>query len=469
MNKNLLALSLISGAIINPAYAGGGDPAPAPEPTGPANGEVFSSLSSRNYTAGSFNVQWTNNDQVVITESGRTVWSSNAGANFVAGAKQSIHGTENRGSFLIDENVSAVCDAQTVDSMTKTSGRVVIKGKISGGDSCNSDYTLSFNQVSTGHLQFNVTFSNTNVNWTEVSYNSNSGERFHGFGEQFSLLNLKGKRVPILSEEGGVGRGHTPITQLVNTGSNGSGGNELTTYYAVPQYITNQNKSVFLEDTDYAIFDLQADNEVKISIFDGDMTGRILSGGSMLQLIERFTEFSGRMRELPDWFNEGAIVGMQGGTDAVNTVLDELERRGTPVAGVWLQDWVGKRQTSFGSQLWWNWELDNDFYPNWNGLVDRIEAQGGKMLCYINPFLVDATEKGNVRRNLYQEALNNGYLVKGEDGEALAVTNTDFDAGMVDFTNPAAVNWMKAVIKDQLIDEGRCHGWMHDFAEALSF
>lgn len=199
------------------------------------------------------------------------------------------------------------------------------------------------------------------------------------------------------------------------------------------------------------------------------MTGRILLGNSMLELIQRFTDYTGRMRPLPAWFNEGAIVGMQGGTDKVNAVLTELERRGTPVAGVWLQDWVGKRQTSFGSQLWWNWELDKDRYPNWDGLVNRIENRNGHVLCYINPFLVDATPKGNVRRNLYAEAVTNGYLVKNTSGTPYQVTNTDFSAGMIDLTNPQAETWIKSVIKEQLIGEGRCRGWMHDFAEALPF
>lgn len=461
------ALGFTTSFISTQALAGGGSP--AEPPAGPANGDVDSSVSSTTKTAGDFQVIWNNgSEQLRVLSAGREIWSSRPGKSFVRGARHNLHGEENRGSFLIDENVSDVCDIQTVDNINRTwSGVVTVSGQVSGGDNCDSSYSLVFKQEQYGHLRYTLDFGNANVNYSELAYSSTSNERFHGFGEQFSVLNMKGKSVPVLSEEGGVGRGHTPITQLVNTGSNGSGGNELTTYYAVPQYITNTNKSLFLENTHYSVFDLTADNEVKVRLFDGNMKGRILFGNSMLDLIERFTDYSGRMRALPDWFNEGAIVGMQGGTAAVTNVLNELKQRGTPIAGFWLQDWVGKRQTSFGSQLWWNWELDNDRYPNWNGLVDSIEAEGGKMLCYINPFLVDATEKGNVQRNLYQEAVQNNYMVKKQDGSIYAVTNTDFDAGMVDLTNPSAVNWIKNVIKDELITKGRCHGWMHDFAEAL--
>ena len=40
---------------------------------------------------------------------------------------------------------------------------------------------------------------------------------------------------------------------------------------------------------------------------------------------------------------------------------------------------------------------------------------------------------------------------------------------MVDFTNPDAWNWMKSIIKDNLVFEGRGAGWMHDFGEYMPF
>jgi len=40
---------------------------------------------------------------------------------------------------------------------------------------------------------------------------------------------------------------------------------------------------------------------------------------------------------------------------------------------------------------------------------------------------------------------------------------------MIDFTNPAAWNWTKKIIKDNLVAEGRGAGWMHDFGEYMPF
>jgi alpha-glucosidase len=40
---------------------------------------------------------------------------------------------------------------------------------------------------------------------------------------------------------------------------------------------------------------------------------------------------------------------------------------------------------------------------------------------------------------------------------------------MVDFTNPKARDWIKEIIKTNLVKEGRAGGWMHDFGEYMPF
>ncbi|CAO2207827.1 unnamed protein product [Urochloa humidicola] len=49
-----------------------------------------------------------------------------------------------------------------------------------------------------------------------LTYASSRDERFFGFGEQFSRMEFKGKRVPVLVQEQGIGRGDQPITFAAN-------------------------------------------------------------------------------------------------------------------------------------------------------------------------------------------------------------------------------------------------------------
>lgn len=49
-----------------------------------------------------------------------------------------------------------------------------------------------------------------------VTYSSEKNERFFGFGEQFSHMDFKGRKVPIFVQEQGIGRGDQPITFAAN-------------------------------------------------------------------------------------------------------------------------------------------------------------------------------------------------------------------------------------------------------------
>jgi alpha-glucosidase len=430
---------------------------------------ALGALTGTAVAVGEFEVQLDHAGTLSVLQGGQRRWQSLPGSNWVAGGHQALQMHENRGSFRWQENITAGCVMTGVPTLQQAGGAVSVRGMLAGDARCAGPWTMTFRQAMPGHLQFELSFANPSTNLAILKGASRRGERFYGFGEQFSHLDLKGHQVPVLSQEGGVGRGHPVLSPLIDTFSPGSAGDAYSTYYAAPVYMSSDYRSLFLENSEFSVFDLRPSNHLEIRLFSKQMRGRILAGESFPQLIERYTAWAGRMRPLPDWFNEGATIGVQGGTAKVNAILDELERRGTPIAGVWLQDWVGKRKTSLGSQLWWNWELDRQQYPGWDALVDRVESRGGRMLCYINAFLVDASPKGNVARNLYQEALAGGYLVKREDGSPYRVKNTDFDAGMIDFTNPEANRWIKDVIRTQMIEEGRCGGWMHDFGEALPF
>lgn len=74
----------------------------------------------------------------------------------------------------------------------------------------------------------------------------------------------------------------------------------------------------------------------------------------------------GRLPPLPQWVGQGAVLGLQGGTEAVEDTVFGTVMRGwgnlSDVAAVWLQDWTGQRNFSGANELprvglWWNWEV----------------------------------------------------------------------------------------------------------------
>ncbi|KAA0025932.1 sulfoquinovosidase-like isoform X1 [Cucumis melo var. makuwa] len=298
-----------------------------------------------------------------------------------------------------------------------------------------------------------------------LTYSSEEKERFFGFGEQFSHMDFKGKRVPIFVQEQGIGRGDQPITFAANLVSYRAGGDWSTTYAPSPFYMTSKMRSLYLEGYEYSIFDLTKNDRVQIQIHGNSIQGRILHGNSPSELIECFTETIGRPPELPGWIISGAVVGMQGGTNIVRKIWDELKAHEVPISAFWLQDWVGQRETVIGSQLWWNWEVDATRYSGWKQLIKDLGARHIKVMTYCNPCLAPTDEKQNRRRNLYEEAKALGILVKKKNGEPYMVPNTAFDVGMLDLTHPNTSSWFKEILQE-MVDDG-VRGWMADFGEGL--
>ncbi|KAL5745405.1 hypothetical protein ACOSP7_026551 [Xanthoceras sorbifolium] len=322
--------------------------------------------------------------------------------------------------------------------------------------------TISSSEEDIGELKVS---ESPEFNRVCLTFSSERNERFYGFGEQFSHMDFKGKRVPIFVQEQGIGRGDQPISFAANLVSYRAGGNWSTTYAPSPFYMTSKMRSLYLEGYDYSVFDLTRQDRAQIQIHGNSVQGRILHGNSPLELIEHFTETIGRPPELPNWIISGAVVGMQGGTDAVRRVWDALTSYKVPVSAFWLQDWVGQRETIIGSQLWWNWEVDTTRYCGWQQLVKDLSDQHIKVMTYCNPCLAPTDKKPNRRRNLFEEAQKLDILVKDEHGEPYMVPNTAFDVAMLDLTHPDTASWFKQILQE-MVDVG-VRGWMADFGEGL--
>ena len=139
------------------------------------------------------------------------------------------------------------------------------------------------------------------------------------------------------------------------------------------------------------------------------------------------------------------------------------------MVGIWMQDWVGEHDFREGTRLLWNWQLNTEWYYDWDRMVDGWEADGCKPFIYINPYIADLSDVDAIRQHQYQIGDEKGYFVKNADGETYTLNSISIKFAIIDLTNPEAWAWTKELIKENLVKEGRAGGWMHDFGEYLPF
>ena len=359
------------------------------------------------------------------------------------------------GTFKIKETITDKVPC-TISSVTAKRGAAEVELKLVNGDTGKLIITTSKDRI----LVTPEGFDGYNRMWLTLP--AEPDESIYGSGELFSEFNVRGKNVNVWVAE------HINAVQIFKKLAKQLIGitdtlrkqpfEKYETYYAQPTFISSRKYFFHSLTTARAEFNLTDENSHCIKV-DEIAPFYIGFADDFEALMTSLTDIVGRQPELPDWVYDGQIIASQGGTEEYDEAIEIAEENDLHINGVWIQDWEGRRVTAAGKQLYWNWEWDRELYP---GLDERIKAnneKGIKTLGYINPFLA-------VEKPLYKEASERGYCVKDKEGKDYYVTITTFPAAMVDLTNPDAYEWLKNIIRKNMIDFGLA-GWMADFGEYL--
>ena len=281
-----------------------------------------------------------------------------------------------------------------------------------------------------------------------------------GCGEQMSYFNLRGRHFPLWTSEPGVGRDKNTYVTWRSDVENKAGGDYYNTNFPQPTFVSSRHYYLHADTTAYADFDFRHPDFHELQFWEVPSSIRIEAADSFLELLRKESAFFGRQPELPDWIYNGLIIGVQGGNERSFGLLEKTLQHNIKVSGVWCQDWCGKRVTSFGKRLQWDWHFHPEMYPDLPAEIDKLHARGIKFLGYINPYLVEGGE-------LYRKGLEADVFARRSDGSVYLVDFGEFSCGVIDLTDPKAFNWFKdEVIKKHSLEIG-IDGWMADFGEYL--
>lgn len=268
---------------------------------------------------------------------------------------------------------------------------------------------------------------------------ADSNEAIFGCGEQFSELNLRGHKIPLWVEDA------SPASR------------RKYTYYPQPNFISTNNYYCHVDTNYYSEFNFKKENEHELYIWNVPNEIHIGKFNRLLEVVKNLNLFLGIQPKLPEWAFDGIWLGIQGGPDIVDKKIQKALLHDIKVSAVWCQDWQGIRYTSFGKQLFWDWKFDEKIYPNLPNYIKKLNSHGIRFLGYINTMLA---KEGD----LYKEASKQGYCIKNQESQDYHVMMTDFTAPQLDFSNPKAIEWLKSVIKKNMVGIG-LNGWMVDYGE----
>lgn len=281
-----------------------------------------------------------------------------------------------------------------------------------------------------------------------------------GGGEQMSYLALNGRRFPIWTSEPGVGREPgTALTDQASADGSFAGGDYWTTNYPEPTVLCSAGWALSLANTDYVELDACEPGRLRVHVWSGEARVNLFAGPPA-ELTSQLGARFGPRQPLPEWALGGAVVGLKQGAASFDR-LERLIEAGAAISGLWCEDWVGIRETSFGRRLFWDWQWNPARYPDLPARIANLKARGIRFLGYVNPYLA-------VDGPLYAEAVAHGFCARElESDNPYLVDFGEFHAGVVDFTNPAAAAWFaEEIIGKRMLDFG-LDGWMADFGEYL--
>ncbi|MGO9931917.1 MAG: alpha-glucosidase [Steroidobacteraceae bacterium] len=284
-------------------------------------------------------------------------------------------------------------------------------------------------------------------------------ERVWGGGEQLSYFNLRGRRFPLWTSEPGNGRDKSTLLTFKSDQASNSGGDYYKTNYPQPTFLSSSRYAVHVDTLAYSAFDFRHAEFHEIEVWEVPRRIEIFEAPHFIELVGRLSARFGRQPPLPPWVMQGAIIGLKDGEKSYER-LENIIAAGTAVSGLWCEDWVGVRQTSFGRRLFWDWKWNAARYPDLDSKISSLAARGIRFLGYVNPYLcVDGSQ--------YPVAAAQGFLARRANGEAYLVDFGEFECGIVDFTSARAMRWFEEeIIGRNMLDFG-LSGWMADFGEYL--
>jgi alpha-D-xyloside xylohydrolase len=262
-----------------------------------------------------------------------------------------------------------------------------------------------------------------NISYAAEQIEIQGNEHFYGFGEKFMALDKKGQNI-----------------DLWNT--NCLGCNTNRTYKNVPFFMSTRGYGLFLHTSCAANANMGQHFSKAYGLLADDDTVDyfFIHGPSFKQILSRYTDLTGRAPLPPKWSFGFWISKISYRTQAeVEALAKRFRKEQIPCDVIHIDtDWYE-----------YPWICDYKFsakrFPRPEEMIKQLKAQGFRTTLWQMPYIESDREHPNT---VWLEGFRKGYFAIRPDGRE------DFPHGLIDFSNPAAVEWYQNKLIRPLLEMG---------------
>lgn len=267
--------------------------------------------------------------------------------------------------------------------------------------------------------------------------NMSVGENIYGLGERFTPFVKNGQTLDTWNKDGGT--------------------SSEQSYKNVPFYMSSKGYGVFVNHSEEVSFELGSEvvSKAQFSVEGECLDYFIINGPTPKDVLRNYTQMTGKPALPPAW-SFGLWLSTSFTTDyneeTVIHFVDGMAERGIPLS-VFHFDCFWMKEFEWNNFIW-----DRRNFPDPENMLRRLKDKGLKICVWINPYIAQKSP-------LFEEGMENGYLLKKPNGDVWQWDLWQAGMGIVDFSNPEACNWYKNKLK-VLLDMG-VDSFKTDFGERI--
>ncbi len=278
------------------------------------------------------------------------------------------------------------------------------------------------------------------------SFDCPPDELFYGLGERFTACNQYGQEVLAWSAAGRTDR-------------------RDWTYFPQPFVMTGSRYGILLDTSYRNRFHLCSDFRQRYAFQTEapELRYYFIHDPDPLKIIEGLTDLVGKPPLPPKW-SFGVLHNINGGEAFVRAEAAKLREAEIPCSALWYYDSLDEKR-HIGYPI--NPHYYDGDYDDVATLNRDLKAMGYKAQTYLFPYFYVGTENFaccSVRDYFVKNRYGGDYLIPFHTVDDEIRQPTTRMAGVIDFTNPSAVEWYQDIIR-QIVVELDFDGWMHDFGE----